>query len=94
MEDAYGIAAFRSRQQVFRFETYLKKENLANIRVISTPREVATGCGLSVRFDIADTPTVKAVVRRTQPTHLIGLYHVNPTPGGRAKLTVISRDMY
>ena len=47
----YGIAAFRSRHQVMKFEEALKKEGLM-VRVISTPREIALGCGLSVQFAV------------------------------------------
>ena len=66
----YGIAAFRSRQQVMKFEQALRREGL-NVRVISTPRDVAVGCGLSVQFAPQDVHTVQNVLRRTQPSNLI-----------------------
>ena len=44
--------------------------------VIATPREVAIGCGLSVRFDLAQTPQVMQVYRRLNPGALIGFYRV------------------
>ena len=40
MQERFGIAAFRSRQQALRLEAALKKEGLP-VRRISTPREVA-----------------------------------------------------
>ena len=40
--------------------------------MIATPREVAIGCGLSVRFDLAQTPQVMQVYRRLNPGALIG----------------------
>ena len=43
----FGIASFRSRQQVFAFEGALSRQGL-RAEVVSTPREVALGCGLSV----------------------------------------------
>ena len=37
MQERFGIAAFRSRQQALRLEAALKKEGLP-VRMISTPR--------------------------------------------------------
>lgn len=88
--DEYGIAAFRSRQQVLRFEEALRREGL-NVRVISTPRDVAVGCGLSVQFRAADIQTVQNVLARTNPGNLIGLYLVDRRGGGRPRLTAISK---
>ncbi len=87
MQERLGIAAFRSRQQVLRLEAALKKEGLP-VRVISTPREVALGCGLSVRFEMQDAPRVLSAVNRLRPQNMIGVYDVEKT-GGRAKLTVL-----
>lgn len=86
----YGVAAFRSRQQVMKFEQILKREGL-NVRVISTPREVAIGCGLSVQFVPQDIRAVQNALRRTQPSNLIGLYLVTHSEDGRPGLTAISR---
>lgn len=71
----FGIASFRSRTQVHRFEDALRRAGLS-VGVISTPREVAMGCGLSVRFELAETPQVLAVYRRVNPGALIGFYRV------------------
>ena len=89
--DEYGIAAFRSRQQVMRFEEALRREGL-NVRVISTPRDVAIGCGLSVQFAVRDIRTVQNVLMRTRPANLIGLYLVEKGVGGRSRLTAISKQ--
>lgn len=87
MQNVYGIASFRSRQQVLRFEDSLHREGVSN-SVMTTPREVAMGCGLSVRFDIKDADRVKNILRRDKPTNLIGVYRVEQTVG-RPKLSVI-----
>ena len=87
MQERFGIAAFRSRQQALRLEAALKKEGLP-VRMISTPREVALGCGLSVRFEMQDAPRVLSAVNRLRPQNMIGVYDVEKT-GGRAKLTVL-----
>ena len=51
MNTSFGIASFRSRTQVLRLEDALRRAGL-HAGVISTPREVAMGCGLSVRFEL------------------------------------------
>lgn len=89
MVESYGIAAFRSRQQVLRFEQQLRHEGIGNIRVVSTPRDVAVGCGLSVQFSLADAPAVTGAIRRTQPANLIGVYQVERTNGGKPRLTAL-----
>lgn len=87
MRDIYGIASFRSRQQVLRLEDELRREGL-NVRVVTTPREVALGCGLSVQFDVGDLARVRQVISRVRPTNLIGLYRVENNPSGRPKISV------
>ena len=65
--ESYGIAAFRSRQAVLRFEEMLRR---AGVRA----QVITTGCGLSVRFPVQDMP-VAAQVYRANPLHnLIGFY--------------------
>ena len=66
MQSSFGIASFRSRTQVLRMEDALRRAGLA-AGVISTPREVAMGCGLSVRFDLADYPNVVSIYRSLNP---------------------------
>ena len=75
MRDIYGIASFRSRQQVLHFEDSLRREGM-NVGIVTTPRAVAMGCGLSVRFEIEDADRVKWALRRMNPGNLIGLYRV------------------
>ncbi len=76
MNQSFGLAAFRSRTQVLRMEDALHRAGLS-AGVISTPREVAIGCGLSVRFDLAETEQVLKVYRRLNPSALIGFYRVD-----------------
>lgn len=85
MGEIYGIAAFRSRQQVLRFEDILRREGV-NVRIVTTPRAVALGCGLSVRFALEDAQRVRAALQRSNPGNLIGLYRVEQT-GGRANVS-------
>ena len=87
MEERYGIAAFRSRQQVLRFDAALRRGGIAT-RIVSTPRNVALGCGLSVSFAPEDARTVVDAVNRMRPENLIGVYMVERS-GGRTKLTTL-----
>ena len=76
MQSTFGIASFRSRTQVLRLENALRRAGLP-AGVISTPREVAMGCGLSVRFELADYSNVVSVYRHLNPGALIGFYRVD-----------------
>ncbi len=73
MRDVYGIAAFRSRQQVLRFEAALKRQGVP-ARVVTTPRDVAMGCGLSVRFPMEYLGDVRRALLTMNTGNLIGLY--------------------
>ena len=86
MNSSFGIAAFRSRTQVLRMEDALRRAGL-NAGVVSTPREVAIGCGLSVRFDLSQTQQVMAVYRRLNPGALIGFYRVDDYGTRQIRLT-------
>ena len=89
MNSSFGIAAFRSRTQVLRLEDALRRAGLS-AGVISTPRQVAIGCGLSVRFELAEYPQVMAVYRRLNPTALVGFYRVDDFGTREIRLTPLS----
>ena len=89
MNQSFGIAAFRSRTHVLRMEDALRRAGL-NAGVVSTPREVALGCGLSVRFDLRDTPQVMAIYRRLSPGALIGFYRVENYGTRQMRLSPLS----
>ena len=73
MRDVYGLAAFRSRQQVLRFETALNRQGVP-ARIVSTPRDISMGCGLSVRFPLEYAQTVRRALQCANTGNLIGLY--------------------
>ncbi len=87
MDQSYGVAAYRSRQQVMKINDLLRRNGI-NASVVSTPREISAGCGLSVRFDIKDTANVKRIVSRERNANMIGLYRVDPSLG-RGRLSVL-----
>lgn len=73
MRDVYGLAAFRSRQQVLRLEAALRRRGVPT-QVVSTPRSIAMGCGLSVRFPMEYLTQVRGALAAVNPGNLIGLY--------------------
>ncbi|MBE5787398.1 MAG: DUF3343 domain-containing protein [Clostridiales bacterium] len=85
-QETFGIGAFRSRQQVMRFDSSLRRAGI-HAQVISTPRDVSVGCGLSVRFDLKDSQQVLDVYQRTRPGNLIGFYQVVREGNGRPLIT-------
>ena len=69
------IAAFRSRMHVMAFERTLLALGI-RASVVTTPRAVALGCGLSVRFEPADLDRVRRALTQQAMGNLIGLYSV------------------
>lgn len=82
MEEVFGIASFRSRQQVLKFDSALRRSGVRT-QVITTPRDVSVGCGLSVRFELGDFQRVMEVYQQLHPTNLIGFYQVERANGSR-----------
>ena len=81
----FCIAAFRSRLHVMAFERTLNAAGM-KASVVTTPRAVALGCGLSVRFDEKDAPRVKALYQASGLGNLIGFYRVTRDQSGRAQV--------
>lgn len=86
MNETFAIASFRSRQQVMKFEAALRREGV-RASIITTPRDVSVGCGLSIRFELGDSERVMSVYRRVAPSNLIGFYLVERTEGSRTRTT-------
>ena len=88
MQETFGISAFRSRQQVMRFDSALRRAGIHS-QVISTPRDVSVGCGLSVQFDLKDAQAVLDTYQRARPGNLIGFYRVTRQNGQRPQITAL-----
>ena len=89
MEENFCIAAFRSRLQVMAFEDAMKHQGL-HASIVTTPRAVTLGCGLSVRFEEADFPKVKVLYKALGLGNLIGFYRVVRDQSGRARVYPLS----
>lgn len=82
MEENFCIAAFRSRLQVMAFEEALRGQGM-KASIVTTPRAVALGCGLSVRFEEKDASRVRALYQALGLGNLIGFYRVTRDGAGR-----------
>ena len=80
MEEQFGIASFRSRQQVMHFERALRRAGVP-ASIITTPRSISVGCGLSVRFELRDVRDVYDMYQVAKPGNLIGFYRVTRQDG-------------
>ena len=89
MEENFCIAAFRSRLQVMAFEEVLKQHGM-KASIVTTPRAVALGCGLSVRFEEKDFARVKGLYQALGLGNLIGFYRVSRDVAGRAAVAAMS----
>lgn len=71
MED-YAIIAFRSRQHALYFSQVLEQEG-CETQMISTPKGISIGCGLSLRFSPHKINKVIEIYRRNR-VPIIGIY--------------------
>ena len=85
MEENFCIASFSSRLQVMAFEEALKERGM-KASIVTTPRAVSLGCGLSVRFEEKDASRVKALYQAMGLGNLIGFYRVTRDASGRANV--------
>ena len=92
VQEVFGIASFRSRQQVMKFEGALRR-NGVQVSVITTPRDVSVGCGLSIRFELCDAERVAEIYRQVHPSNLIGFYSVERKQGKRTETRPLSNMM-
>ena len=88
MEENFCIAAFRSRLQVMAFEEALRQRGM-KASIVTTPRAVSLGCGLSVRFEEEDFPRVRALYQALGMGNLIGFYRVTRDMSGRASVAAM-----
>lgn len=85
-QESFDIISFHSRQHAFYFKRILQEEGYPTM-IMSTPKEVAIGCGLSLRFPPYMTPKVIEIYKKHRRP-IIGFYHVERT-GNRSTITRI-----
>ena len=57
----YGVALFHSTAHAIRAETVLEEADVP-IKLIPTPRQLSSDCGIAVRFDCVDRTRVTAIL--------------------------------
>ncbi|NLG49863.1 MAG: DUF3343 domain-containing protein [Chloroflexi bacterium] len=58
----YGVVLFHTTSAALRAEKILKVNRIP-IKLIPTPRELSSDCGVALRFDREQTETVQALLR-------------------------------
>lgn len=74
----YIIAVFKSRSESIRFAEKLKNYGVFNA-VINTPRNVAKGCGLSVKFPSTNQPQARFILANGNYRTFIGFFSYHST---------------
>lgn len=82
MTENFHIAAFRSRLHVMAFQKLLRGMGV-KAEVVTTPRAVALGCGLSVRFEPSELEKARQALRGMPQGNLVGFYSVERDSMGR-----------
>ena len=75
-EDFVGmnmLASFRNRTQALQFANQLKGMGVS-IKIINTPREISTSCGLSIMFGVNSINRARVVINSNRFTSFMGFY--------------------
>lgn len=73
-EISYMIVVFRSRQHALAFKDILTMHGV-KCSVISTPKELSLGCGLSVKFEVWNKEKVDRIMSENN-TNSNGMYSI------------------
>lgn len=74
-EISYIIVVFRSRQHALAFKDTLTQHGVKS-SVISTPKELSLGCGLSVKFDVQSKEKVSKILSENNIANSNGMYSI------------------
>jgi len=80
----YYIFAFRSRAESMAFFDNTKKQGLFT-RLISTPREISIGCGLSVKVNDRNIDTAYELLEVCPNNTFLGVFYCNGSEITRVK---------
>jgi hypothetical protein len=61
----YGVVLFHNTSSVMRAEKILKKSGI-EIKLIPTPREFSSDCGLAIRFELPDQERARRLLEQAQ----------------------------
>lgn len=68
MYSEYGLVVFDSTHEAIKTET-LAKDNHVHARLIGTPGKIVAGCGLSLRYDLDDTDSLRDLLDKNNVTY-------------------------
>lgn len=86
LQEKFDILSFRSRQHAFHFSKILRDHGIAS-QIMSTPKEILLGCGLSLRFSPYMTDRVIRIYKQFN-SPITGCYHLERT-GSETRITRI-----
>jgi len=69
----FVLAVFNNRTQALQFSNQLKAKGVV-VKVINTPREITTSCGLSVMFDFSVLNKARIVINSSKLLSFRGFY--------------------
>lgn len=58
----FGVVLFNTTSSAMQAEAVLTRREI-KIRMIPTPRELSSDCGISIRFDLQVIDTVRSILR-------------------------------
>ena len=58
---SFGVILFHNTSGVMRAEKVLQKGGVT-VKLVPTPREFSSDCGIAIRFDLADKERVKTLI--------------------------------
>lgn len=61
----YGVVLFHTTSSALRAEKVLKKHRIP-VKLIPTPRELSSDCGVALRFDRDQTASVQTILEKSQ----------------------------
>lgn len=73
MDQEFGLVVFDETHEAIKSETLVKAQQI-KARALTTPGQITAGCGLSLRFALADLPKIKAFLK-TEQIHYQAVYH-------------------
>ena len=67
------LATFHNRTQALQFSNQLKAMGVS-VKIINTPREISTSCGLSIMFKVVDMVKARVVINSNKYASFKGFY--------------------
>lgn len=83
----YILIVLRSRTQAFNLKKYFLENNIIS-EIVTTPKEVMVGCGLSIKIEIKYLEKAKKLCLNYNFQNLVGIYKIY-SEGDKNKLSLL-----